>query len=148
MGVFAAGKVTGYLSSTKPSTNYDSYRDMAKAEKAAGFEMKSVENFTNGYQFQNMYVDTTDKMDADYNVVGSFQECNINYTNDKGESIMLCASEKQDESADSTSAPTASTVINGITVNYYVNHYKFVPANYELTDEDKANEANLNACLI
>lgn len=144
MGVFAAGQVTGYVTSLKPDKNYNSYTELSKAKESAGFNFKSIENFSNGYQFISMSVSTTDKTDDDFNRVGSFQEWSADYCNEAGEQISLYSHEIQEESSDEGHSPNETFTINGIQINYYVDHYKFVPVDYELTDEDMANEEKGN----
>ena len=142
MGVFAAGQVTGYCTSKVPEKNYSSYADLPKAAKAAGFDFKSVENFSNGYQFVNMTVMTTDKTDDGFNTVGSFQEWYCEYADASGNSLSMYVHPTQPEEERRT--PDAVTSIGTTEIGYYVDHYKFVPADYELTDEDKENEAKDN----
>lgn len=144
MGVFAAGQVTGYVTSLKPDKNYSAYSEVDQAAKDAGFDFKSVESFSNGYHFVRMSVSTTDKTDEDFNRVGSFQEWSAEYANDAGDSISLYAYQTQPETNKEGRIANATTEVNGIEVNYYIDHYKFVPADYELTEEDKANEAKEN----
>ena len=44
VGVFAAGKITGSISSSTSYYNYTNYTDLAKAEKKAGFDAYAPEN--------------------------------------------------------------------------------------------------------
>ena len=44
VGVFAAGKITGTISSSSSQYNYTNYTDMAKAEKKAGFDVEAPES--------------------------------------------------------------------------------------------------------
>lgn len=143
MGVFAAGRVTGYATSMLPDKEYKSYEDIERAKAEAGFAFDSVESFSNGYAFSSMSVSVTDKLDESHNRVDSFKEWDAVYALDESHAINLYAHLPQEETNDERT-PSATTTIDGIEVNCYVDHYKFVPVDYELTEEDRANEAKSN----
>ncbi|MDD3416081.1 MAG: hypothetical protein PHY47_19100 [Lachnospiraceae bacterium] len=136
-GVFASGKITGYVTSLKPDTTYESYSDVAKAQEKMGISFNSVENFSNGYNFKDMRVSYVDKMDEDGNRVSDFKEFEAEYTRDGSSNLSLIINEIQEESTSRT--PKEQKTFGDITVSFHRDHYKFVPGNYELTDEDKVN---------
>jgi hypothetical protein len=137
-GVFAAGKITGYSSSSADDKTYSSYGDIEKAEDYAGYDIDTAENIGNGYEFSSMRVGTVDKTDDEDNTVGSFKDFNIEYTNGTY-TIDADISQIQPEDEDVSAMETRQS--GDITLSYYTDHYKFVPADYELTDEDKQNAA-------
>ena len=47
--------------------------------------------------------------------------------------------EKKYAHENTTRMPNGKTEINGIDVGYYIDTYKWVPTDYELSAEDKAN---------
>lgn len=136
-GVFASGKITAYVTSLKPDTTYESYSDVAKAQKKMGISFNSVENFSNGYDFKDMSVSYVDKMDEDGNRVSDFKEFDAKYARAGSSNLSLLINEIQEEST--SKVPKEQKTIGDTTVSFYINHYKFVPGNYELTDEDKMN---------
>ena len=136
-GVFAAGKITGYSSSSADDKIYSSYDDIEKAEDYAGYDIDSAENIGNGYEFSSMKVGTVDKEDDENNTVGSFKDISIEYTNGTY-TIDADISQIQPEDEDASAIETKQS--GDVTLSYYTDHYKFVPADYELTDEDKQNE--------
>lgn len=138
-GVYAGGKITGYVSSTKIGSSYDSYDKLEKAQKEAGFTFDSVESFSNGYTFSKMEVNDVDKIDDAFNRMDSFKEWWACYTREGSPDISLYVNEVLPESADDSTEPTGTTIIDGTLVSYNLDHYKFVPVDYELTPEDEAN---------
>ena len=136
-GVFAGGKIASYGTSLKPDKNYESYSDVAKAQKEMGVSFDSVENFSNGYEFKDMRVSYVDKIDEDGNRVSDFKEFDANYARSGSGNLSLLISEIQEESINRT--PKDQKTIGDTTVSFHNDHYKFVPGNYELTDEDKVN---------
>ncbi len=138
-GVYAGGKITGYASSSKPGNAYTSYDKLEKSQKEAGFTFDSVESFSNGYTFSNMEVNDVDKLDDEFNRMDSFKEWWGRYTREGSPEISLVVHAVLPEAAENEPEPTETTVIDGISVSYNLDHYKFVPVDYELTPEDEAN---------
>ncbi len=140
-GVYAGGKITGYASSLKSGSTYTSYGDLEESQKDAGFTFASVESFSNGYTFSEMEISDVDKIDDEFNRMDSFKEWWGRYTREDSPEISLVIHGVLPEAAEDTTEPTETTVINGVNVSYNLDHYKFVPENYELTAEDEANMA-------
>lgn len=138
-GVYAGGKITGYASSSKLGSSYTSYDELEKSQKATGFVFDSVERFSNGYTFSEMEVIDVDKIDDEFNRMDSFKEWWGRYTREGSPEISLVVHAVLPEAAENTPEPTETTVIDGISVSYNLDHYKFVPEDYELTPEDEAN---------
>lgn len=136
-GVFAAGKITGYASSSASDKNYSSYDDMGKAEKYAGYDIESSASLGDGFVFSSMSVSTIDKTDDEYNTVGSFKAFCIEYS-DGTNTIDANINQIQPENESASAMETKQS--GDITLKFYTDHYKFVPADYELTEEDKQNE--------
>ena len=140
-GVFAAGKITGYASSVSFGHSYDSYEELAEAQEKAGFTFDCVESFSNGYTFTKMNISATDKLDESLNRVGSFNEWWGYYEKEGCPEIEMIIHEVLPEAEFDVNA-TEQREIDGITVFYNVDHYKFVPTDYEMTAEDEANSAD------
>lgn len=137
-GVYASGKITGYVSSISLGRSYDSYSDLEKSQDYAGFSFYTPETFSNEYTFLKMDVCDTDKLDENNNRVGSFREWYGYYQREASPDISLIIHEILPESAEVDSTATEETDIDGIHVSYTVSHYKFVPVDYELTAADEA----------
>ncbi len=142
--VYAGSKVAGYVATSSAVSPYQSYGDVAKVSKKAGFSFDSVERFSNGYRFQEMDILDTDKQDEDGHKAGSFKEVDMTYSKKGSSDISLTVHETQPEDA----APADYREVKKCTgadgaeydLYYSVDHYKFVPEDYELTEEDKANQ--------
>ncbi|MFA9463291.1 MAG: hypothetical protein ACERKN_03255 [Velocimicrobium sp.] len=134
---FAAGKVQSLVSSSNFINNESSFSKLPKEEKRLGYEVKAIETFQNGYNFKEMSVDDVQGMDADNNQVATYRELDITYEKEENE-ISLNISKGM--VTDDQKMPTEKRQIDGILINYNLDTYKFVPENYELTQEDKENK--------
>lgn len=137
-GVFAAGRVVSLSSHSYLWDAYRSYGDMDKAQAELGYSADTVEEFSNGYQFDRMFVDDVNGTDADGNVVYTYKGLNISYKKSGEESVWLAASKPVEQQV-RKGEPEATRQVEGITLYYDETTYKFVPPNYELTEEDQAN---------
>ena len=124
-------------------THYTSsqFSDMDKIMDKAGFQMDVKETFHNGFTFDKVYVEDTRGLDENDREVLKYKEVQVNYRNADG--IRLCLFAHPDiEEIPASESPVAQTAqIGGVTVSYYRDHYKFVPANYELSEAEKQWEA-------
>lgn len=134
-GVFA-GRTAGYISAG--SMGIYSYSELAKAEKKLGFSADVAENFDNGYSFVKMAVDKTSAMDENRKVIYTFPELSVNYVKDGINDISLYVDQRP-EKGEQAKAPDMTDQCGDIILRYDVYTYKFVPVDYELTEEDKAN---------
>lgn len=138
-GAYATGHAVGFSSSHYLGDAYRDYGDMEKAQEALGDTVDSVERFANGYQFDTMYVDGVDAWDEDGNKAYTYKEMTINYTKE-GESGIYLAIHRPVEAVEREKEPDATRSCGDITLYYDEYTYKFVPPDYELTEEDKANQ--------
>ena len=124
-------------------THYTSsqFSDMDKIMDKAGFQMDVKETFHNGFTFDKVYVEDTRGLDENDREVLKYREVQVNYRNADGVRLCLFAHPDMEEITDSESPVAQTAQIGGVTVSYYRDHYKFVPANYELTEAEKQWEA-------
>lgn len=139
-GAYAAGHAVYYSSGHNMFDTYKSYADMDQGEKELGYAVDSVEAFTNGYQFTEMYVDDVDAWDEAGNKAYTFPEMTIHYEKE-GAPYMYLAIHKPVEGIERSKDADAARTCGDITLYYDEYTYKFVPPDYELTEEDKENEA-------
>ena len=137
-GVFAAGRVVSLSTHSYLWDAYRSYGDMNKAQAKLGYSTDTVEEFSNGYQFDQMFVDDVNGTDADGNVIYTYKNLMISYKKNGEPSVWLGA-EKPVEPSVRSGEPEATRQVEGITLYYDATTYKFVPPSYELTDEDQVN---------
>ena len=122
------------LVSRRGSRMYDTVQ---QAEKKAGFEMDDLEAFSNGYAFSGARVGETEALDETGKVQFVYNEINVRLRNAAGEELYLSVHEAMGGITESDTAPDQTRKMGDVTLNYRQHHYKFVPADYELTDSDK-----------
>lgn len=135
--VWAGGRaffVTG--SSIEPK--YTDYAMIKQAEKEMGYAVDSVERFDNGYIFYGMSVENMQACTEEGGKMYSIPSMNIRYRRDDQE-IDLNVNETVSDMA-SQKEPKAVRMCGDIELRYDEYTNKFVPASYELTEEDKINE--------
>ena len=139
-GAYAAGHATGLVSHSSLTGQYESYDgDMDKAEKKLGFNVLTVEGFDNGYGFRSMEVRDVQGIDDQRNEVYTYKDMTVYYEKAGCRDIYLdmCRPVEEEQRAKTADA----TKVCGDTTLYYDEYtYKFVPADYQKTPEDEANE--------
>lgn len=127
-----------YKTAGSRPNEFTSYDDLSKAESKAGIDVKAVERFANGYTFNEMSITHNAEHTEEGTVVARYDGISISYEKEGADTLHLDmeAAEHSDLREDEAAAQTE---IDGINVKYYVDTYKWVPAGYELTDEDQAN---------
>lgn len=140
-GMAFAGEVKGWRSHTsllEPS--YDSYERMAEAETKFGHTVDSVEEFDNGYKFEEARISKMDAFDEAGHTVTTVDQLWIDYNKEGGKDLCLVIeADKGVNSIQLEKTPDAAKEIEGVTVRFDIHTYKFVPVDYELTLEDEAN---------
>ena len=120
-------------------THYTSsqFSDMDKIMDKAGFQMDVKETFHNGFTFDKVYVEDTRGLDENDREVLKYREVEVNYRNDDGVRLCLFAQPDIEEITDSESPVAQTAQIGGVTVSYHLDHYKFVPPDYQLSEAEK-----------
>lgn len=135
--VFAAGKISGYKSWSNTLTEE---KDISKAREDAeklGVTLEIPADFSNGYVFDRSNAGGIEGLDEDGNAVVSGKSFEATYCREDASNIYL----NVDPSFEPLVAEECDICkeINGIKVYFYDHIYKFVPSDYELTDEDREN---------
>ena len=84
VGVFAAGKITGTISSSSHKYDYTVYTDLAKAEKKAGLEAYAPENLGD-YKFDGITIIDTADVDETGAKLNKRKAMDVNYKKQIGE---------------------------------------------------------------
>lgn len=142
-GVFAAGRVVSVSSHSDWRDGCNSYSGMAQQEKKLGYAVDSVEQFSNGYQFEKAVVGEEQGKDQEKNQVYTAKFMSVVYARDAEPTISLYI-EKPSVALPRLKSADETRVCGDITLNYESGTYKCVPPNYELTEEDKANQEKDN----
>lgn len=134
---FAGGAVTSIVAHGHPEWMRLAYEDITKAEKDLGFEVQAVQTFNNGYTFKDLDIIENKGMDDEGNVMENYKSASICYIKENAPKVSLDIEKKKDDVENRTANETKQ--YKGVALSYYLDHYKFVPEDYELTEEDKAN---------
>lgn len=116
---------------------YSNYREIDRAMKEAGFQMDAKARFSNGYIFEMIFVNDNSAVDENGEEVLTYNNIAIYYCNNAGYKLVLVAQPDLEEVPHTPSPVVSNRVIGDVQVSYYVDHYKTVPDNYELTEEEK-----------
>ena len=120
-------------------THYTSsqYVDMDKAMDKAGYQMDVKESFSSGFTFEKVSVEDVRGLDENDREALRYREVEVTYRNADGVRVCLFANPDIEEITDSESPVAQTTQIGGVTVSYYLDHYKFVPPDYQLSEAEK-----------
>lgn len=114
----------------------ENYEVLKQEMEKSGLDVNLPEQFTTGFRFQEVRTGEVEGTDDAGNLVMSFRELTAYYRNDNGQQVSLRMQPNLAEEGD-TRTPTASKTVGGVTLNYYVDHYKFVPDGYEPSEEEQ-----------
>lgn len=136
--VFAGGMIKSLSSSSNQNDAVTDFSKFDEQEKELGYDVKAPESFNNGYLFSEMQVGDVKGYDEAGNKVAEYKELNIDYKN-ADKQLILNISKPMLSSE--TQTPTETRQIEDINVVYDLDTYKFVPEDYQKTEEDTVNEA-------
>lgn len=138
-GAFAAGKVVSVSSHSDWRDGCSSYSGMEQQQKKLGYAVDSVEQFSNGYQFEKAVVGEAQGKDQDKNTMCTYKFMSIVYARGAEPTVSLYI-EKPVAAIARTNPADETRICGDIILNYDSATHKFVPPNYELTEEDKVNQ--------
>ena len=116
----------------------ESYTDLGKAMKKAGFEITAPESFESGYSFRNVRVGESGAYDEHDKELFTYKDLVVYYKNPAGTTLSLFTHADREELSQGSREPDMTRMIDDVQVEYRLDHYKFVPEDYELTPEDEA----------
>ncbi len=126
--------------------NYTEFSDLEKAEADAGYEVKAVEKFANGYAFRDITIGDESVVNEAGQEESSQKTIHIGYEKD-GESITLyIRGVYPQETGEAQQEPQYDRTlqVGEVQVGFHKIMNKFVPPDYELTQEDEKNMENPN----
>lgn len=97
VGVFAAGKITGTISSSTSYYNYTNYTDIAKAEKKAGFDVEAPESLGE-YKFDGITMENMADIDDTGAKLNKRKAIDVDYKNADGDRVILSIDKRPDNS--------------------------------------------------
>lgn len=135
--VFASGKIHSLVSTTSCVPSYTSLPSAKQVNEQVGFQPKLINEFKNGYIFQEGCISNTSALDENKDVVRESNELDFEYTN--GEQRLSLSMEKDVLGTKDASERLVETY-NGIDIYSLSYKNKCVPADYEMTEQDKQDE--------
>ncbi len=134
MTAFAIGKITGVRAGSSLLDEVHTYEQAKELQKEYGPKISFPEKFSNGYAFKSAVPVHFETQDKDGNTIETGTHLSITYKKSGMEDISF----SEDVDMDNESSPTEIKVCeDGSELHFYKTVNKFVPENYELTDEDK-----------
>lgn len=133
---FAAERARVNSLVVKDKVYNENYEVLKQEMEKTGLNVNLPEQFSAGFRFQEVRTGEVEGRDGEENSVLTFRELTAYYRNDNGQQVSLRVQPNLAEEED-TRTPTASKTVGGVTLNYYVDHYKFVPEGYELSEEEQ-----------
>lgn len=135
--VFAAGKITGYRSwSSNLTTESDINISRDNAEKL-GISLEIPEGFSTGYSFNNSNIGGTEGVDENGKAIAKGKSFMATYSKEGNPDVYLNVNPAFEPLT--VEEGCSSIDVNGTLVYIHNDIYKFVPPDYELTEEDKEN---------
>ena len=135
---FAAEQARIHSFTSRNQEYRESYSALAQAMENAGFRLTLPEEFESGFRFRQVRTGETQCDDDDGNHVLTYKDVSVDYENDQGQQLDFYAIPNLGDAVEEdTRTPVTSKTVGGITLNYFVEHYKFVPEDYELSEADK-----------
>lgn len=141
---FAAGKIASYRSW---ASNLTEEKDIAKSRdnaKELGVSLAIPETFSNAYTFNCSNSGGIEALDDNNQAVGNGKSFTATYVKEGCADIYLNVDPAFDSLDAAESEKYQVKDIGGMPVYFYSDTYKFVPTDYELTDEDKENMERLD----
>ena len=98
-----------------------------------------MQSFQNGYTFSQMVIDNSTDHDENGNELSHYKGISLTYEK-TGEDRLYISTEQEIHVHDErVRQPDLTKTIDGIEVEYFLDTYKWVTPDYELTEDDKAN---------
>lgn len=147
--VCIAGSGIRYLmGSSSAFPTYTDYSDMEQAEADAGYEVKAVETFDNGFAFQDITMSDQSLVDETGQKKESQKGIHISYEKGDETVVLYIRQLYQQEIAEGN--PLEGVVMDDtlqvgeVLAGFRQITNKFVPPDYELTEEDQKNMESPN----
>lgn len=124
------------------TAEYDTLEKLSKIEKDVGYPVTVPAQFSNGYVFSKLSVDGEAVYGDGNEVLKEYYGVHVTYTKpDEPDIILNLTPVLELEGGGEAPEPSERRTAGGVTVNLSLDHYKFVPPDYEKTGDDLAREA-------
>ena len=135
---FAAEQARASSFIVKNKVYNENYEVLKKEVEKTGLDVNLPEQFETGFRFQEVRTGEVEGGDDAGDSVLTLWELTAYYQNDNGQRVSLRMQPNLEEaSQEDARLPEASKTVGDITLNYYVDNYKFVPEGYTLSEEEQ-----------
>lgn len=135
-GLLATGNIHSITGSSSSLPDYKEVPTQQQLSEDLGYAPNIPAEFSNGYTFESAVIGDQEGQDEYGNAVDKHKFIQIKYTKDNA-NIYIYA----EKWSTAPSTPVTETY-DGVDLYYTADMYKFVPPDYELTEQDKADEAS------
>lgn len=132
----ALGRATVSVSHSSKNDAVHDYAQAVSMQNGFDKNVKSVEKFSNGYQFSEAVPTYGDERDEKGNILSERTYMTYTYEKDGLDSVMLNG--YRSTMAEGTQPDQTMTLENGVELKYSKMRNKFVPVDYEPTEEELA----------
>lgn len=116
---------------------YKTFPSQEKIFKDVGFVPKYTESLPGGFEYVSGGIGESKLSDDAGNILTQTKDLNLGYKRENDKSTLdLSITQVEERFLDNKESQLVGD-LNGINLYYYQQDYKFVPPNYELTEEDK-----------
>ena len=115
---------------------YKTFPSQERIFKDLGFVPKYTESLPGGFEYANGGIGESKLSDDDGSILTKTKDVDLGYKRKNGKSTLnLSITQVEEKFLDREESQLVGD-LNGINLYYYQQDYKFVPADYELTEED------------
>ena len=123
------------------TAEYDTLEKLSDIEKDVGYPVTAPAQFSNGYGFSKLSVDGEAVYGDGNEVLKEYYGVHVTYTKaDEPDIILNLTPVLELEGGGEAPEPSERRTAGGVTVNLSLDHYKFVPENYDETEDDLARK--------
>lgn len=140
ISAFAAGQIVEYRGWSDSNGSTLDYQETLLSAEGMDVSMVIPEKYSNGYEFSESNMKGTEGLDENGNVMAEGKGLVVTYSKSDCPDILLFVDPLF--AAGDYSDAIECKEINGVNVYYTSDIYKFVPADYELTEEDRQSMDN------
>ena len=121
---------------------YESLSELPKVEKDVGYPVTAPESFSNGYAFKGLRVNGQAVFGENNEVLKDYYGVSVTYARDGERDLYLELSPVlRLEGGTPPREPSEYRELSGVELRLNLDHYKFVPADYEKTQADLISES-------
>lgn len=118
------------------SGKYTSLSELPNVEHTVRYPIIVPESFSNGYTFSQLRVDGMADYDDNGEMLREYYEVNVTYTKPGAAALQLNIAPAHEATTDLAGQAADIRRIEGVDVNFRLDTYKFVPDDYQKTEED------------